>query len=158
MNLQRYIPILVFFFPAISIKYLLLAGYFLWPVMTQMQRHTIYAIRGVCSVRWFRETGVCNLMTPFMHTPDATHYVRAIQTEFGGLEGPLSSTSEVSPVVQGLTEARLSIGDLILLVKSRTLDSRVALAGELTAVASEMKEAVRGLHKLFAQVQGTVDM
>ena len=158
MNLQRYIPILVFFFPAISIKYLLLAGYFLWPVMTQIQRHTIYAIRGVCSVGWFHETGVCNLMTPFMYTPDATRYVSAIQTEFGGLEGLLSSTSEVSPVVQGLTEARLSIGDLILLVKSSALDSRVTLAGELTAVASEMKEVIKGLQKLSAQVQGTVDM
>lgn len=158
MNLQRYVPILVLFFPAISIKYLLLAGYFLWPVMTQMQRHTIHAIRGVCSIEWFCEIGVCKLMTPFTHTPDATRYVRAIQTEFGGLEGLLSSTSEVSPVVQGLTEARLSIGDLILLVKSSTLHSRVALAGELTAVASEMKEVIRGLQKLFAQVQGTVDM
>ena len=158
MNLQRYVPILVLFFPAISIKYLLLAGYFLWPVMTQMQRHTIHAIRGVCSIEWFREIGVCKLMTPFTHTPDATRYVRVIQTEFGGLEGLLSSTSKVSPVVQCLTEARLSIGDLILLVKSSTLHSRVALAGELTAVASEMKEVIRGLQKLFAQVQGTVDM
>ena len=152
MNLQRYTPILVLFFPAISFKYLFLAGYFLWPVMTQMQRHTIYAISGVCNVKWFRETGVCKLITPFTHTPDATHYVRAIRTEFGGLEGLLSSTSEVSPVVQGLTEARLSISDLILLVKSSTLDSRIVLAGD------DMKEVIRGLQKLFAQVQGTIDM
>ena len=158
MNLQRYVPILVLFFPAISIKYLLLAGYFLWPIMTQMQRHMIHAIHGVCSIKWFHEIGVCKLMTPFTHTPDTTHYIRAIQTEFGGLKGLLSSTSEVSPVVQGLTEARLSIRDLILLVKSSTLHSCVALARELTTVASKMKEVIRGLQKLFTQVQGTVDM
>ncbi|KIN93400.1 hypothetical protein M404DRAFT_36141 [Pisolithus tinctorius Marx 270] len=142
----------------IPFKYLLLAGYLFWPIITQVQRLTFYGIRGVCSVGWFYETGVCRAVASFVHAPDATRYVVAIQTEFGGLEDLLSSTNEVMPIVQSLTEAHLSIGDLVILVKSSSLSSHAVLVGELTAVAVETKEVVRGLQKLFAQVRGTVDV
>ncbi|KAI6100301.1 hypothetical protein F5141DRAFT_1218858 [Pisolithus sp. B1] len=158
MNLQRYVPVLILFFPAISIKYLLLAGYFLWPIVTQLQRHTLYAVHGVCGAEWFRETSVCKLVSPLAHGPDATRYAMAIQTEFSGFEGLLSGTGEITPLVRSLTEARVSISDLIVLVRSSTLDSRVVLAEELTAVATDTKAAARGLQKFFAQVQGTVDV
>ncbi|KAI6097364.1 hypothetical protein EDD17DRAFT_1770171 [Pisolithus thermaeus] len=52
----------------------------------------------------------------------------------------------------------MSISDLIVLVRSSTLDNRVALAEELAAVATDTKAAMRGLQKFFAQVQGTVDV
>ncbi|KAI6001763.1 hypothetical protein EDD15DRAFT_2361084 [Pisolithus albus] len=82
----------------------------------------------------------------------------AIQTELSGLEGLLSGTNEIVPLVRSLTESRMSISDLVVLVKSSALDSRVALAEELTAVATDTKAAARGLQKFFAQVQGTVDV
>ncbi|KAI6097608.1 hypothetical protein EDD16DRAFT_1732574 [Pisolithus croceorrhizus] len=158
MNLQRYVPVPILFFPMIPIKYLLLAGYFLWPIVTQVWRHTIYAVHGVCSTEWFWETSVCRLVTPLAHGPDATRYATAIQTGFSSFEGLLSSTSEIVPLVRSLTEAQMSISDLIVLVRSSTLDNRVALAEELAAVATDTKAAMRGLQKFFAQVQGTVDV
>ncbi|KIK20273.1 hypothetical protein PISMIDRAFT_13104 [Pisolithus microcarpus 441] len=82
----------------------------------------------------------------------------AIQTELSGLEGLLSGTSKILPLVRSLTEAWISIGDLIVLVKSSVLDSRVALAKELTTIATDTNAAARGLQKIFAQVQGTVDV
>jgi len=158
MNLQRYMPVLILLFPSIPIKYIFLAGYFLWPILTQIQRHALYATRGVCSIDLFRETGACKLFAPLTHTTDATRYVTAIQTEFNGLEDLLSSSTEVLPLVQSLTEAHLSISDLVMVVKSSSLSSRVALVAELSAITIETKEVIRGLQKLFAQVQGTVDV
>ncbi|KIK13525.1 hypothetical protein PISMIDRAFT_17918 [Pisolithus microcarpus 441] len=161
MNLQRYVPVLILFFPAIPaipIKYLLLAGYFLWPIATQVRRHTLYAVHGACSTEWLRETAVCRLVVPLAHGPDATRYAMAIQTELSGLDGLLSSTNKILPLVRRMTEARISIGNLIVLVKSSVLDSCVALAEELTAIATNTKAAARGLQKFFAQVQGTVDV
>ncbi|KAI5993936.1 hypothetical protein EDD15DRAFT_2166874 [Pisolithus albus] len=118
----------------------------------------LYAVHGACSTEWLRETAVCRLVAPLAHGLDATCYAMAIQTELSGLEGLLSSTNEILPLVRSMTDARISIGDLIVLVKSSTLDSCVALAEELTAVATDTKAAARGLQKFFAQVQGTVDV
>ncbi|KAI5988198.1 hypothetical protein EDD15DRAFT_2371628 [Pisolithus albus] len=158
MNLQRYVPVLILFFSAIPIKHLLLTGYFLWPIATQVQRHMLYAVHRVCSTEWFRETGVCRVVAPLAHGQDAARYAMAIQTELSGLEGLLSGTNEIVPLVRSLTESRMSISDLVVLVKSSALDSRVALAEELTAIATDTKAAARGLQKFFAQVQGTVDV
>ncbi|KAI6115426.1 hypothetical protein EV401DRAFT_1889581 [Pisolithus croceorrhizus] len=149
MNLQRYVPVLILFFPAISIKYLLLAGYFLWPIVTQLQRHTLYAVHGVCGAEWFRETSVCKLVSPLAHGPDATRYAMAIQTQFSGFEGLLSGTGEITPLVRSLTEARVSISDLIVLVRSSTLDSRVVLAEELTACCYRHKSSCERSPEIF---------
>ena len=159
MNLQHYLPALVLFIPSISVKYLFLTGYFLWPILTQIQRHALYVTRGVCSVDLIRDTVACRVLAPFTHTVDsASRYVTAIQTEFNGLEGLLSSSTEVLPLVQSLTEAHLSIDHLTMVVKSSSLSSRVALVAELSAITTETKEVIQGLQKLFAQVQGTIDV
>ncbi|KAF9231755.1 hypothetical protein BU15DRAFT_68060 [Melanogaster broomeanus] len=124
----------------------------------QVQRHASSALRLACDAEFLSETTVCRLIAPRAGGGGADRYTSAIETEFTGLEGLLWGASEVVPLVQGLTEAHLSIDDLIVVVKSSSLDSRATLVEELSAISSEAKDASRNLQKLFAQVQGAVDV
>ncbi|KAH7918766.1 hypothetical protein BV22DRAFT_1134343 [Leucogyrophana mollusca] len=74
--------------------------------------------------------------------------------QFNGLDGLVSDSVNALSLSHGLTEARLSIDDLILLVKGSNLGSRDVIVNEFLALASEAKDASRALHN---QVQGTVD-
>ncbi|KAF9231764.1 hypothetical protein BU15DRAFT_82020 [Melanogaster broomeanus] len=153
----RILWVLAFYLPAI-VKCLLLFGFVFWPVAMQVQRHASSALRLACDAEFLSETTVCRLIAPRAGGGGADRYTSAIETEFTGLEGLLWGASEVVPLVQGLTEAHLSIDDLIVVVKSSSLDSRATLVEELSAISSEAKDASRNLQKLFAQVQGAVDV
>lgn len=155
-KMRRILWLIVFYLPFIPLRYYVLAGYLLWPVGQLLHRHFWTAIGVACRVNLFDEMSICKLTDSSVG--DADHYAVAIQTEFTGLESLLSRAAEVTPLVQNLIAAHLSVDDLIVVVKMSSLVSRAPLVKELSAISVETKEASRNLQKLFAQVQGSVDM
>lgn len=109
-----------------------------------------------CRVNLFGGMSICRLTNSSVG--DVDHYTVAIQAKFTGLGSLLSRATEVAPLVQNLIAAHLSVDDLIMVVKMSSLVSRTSLVEELSAISAETKEASHNLQKLFAQVQGSVDM
>ncbi|KAI6006087.1 hypothetical protein EDD15DRAFT_2359207 [Pisolithus albus] len=80
------------------------------------------------------------------------------EPSFSALEGLLYDASEVTLLISSLTESRLLVSDLASAVRASSLSSSMALAEELAAISTDMKQASRNLQKLLAQVHGTVDI
>jgi hypothetical protein len=129
-----------------------------WPVVSQVY-HQIKIVRDfACEVPVISDLPICG---PAMFITGASsaaeQYTAAMHTEFSGLEALLVNSAEVVPVAQGLTDMRLSVDDLILIVKSSTLTSRDALVDGLSFLSLDAKDTLREFHKFFAQVQTTID-
>lgn len=137
-----------------TVRYLLI-GYAVWPVVMQLHHHAIVALDLACKVGLLGETLPCRLMN---RTVSQSHYVDAIQTEFSGLENLASGATEIAPLSLSLSEARLTIDDLIVVVRLSSFASRAALVEELLVISSETKDASRNLQKLSAEIQAAIDM
>lgn len=133
----------------------LLIGYALWSLATLTRHHALTAINLACKFGFLGETFVCRFAGS---TASPYRYADAIQTEFSGLERLASGATQITPLVQSLTEARLSVDDLVVVVRLSTFSFRASLVEELLVVSSETREASRNLQKLFAEIQAAVDM
>ncbi|KAL4062290.1 hypothetical protein V8B97DRAFT_2026856 [Scleroderma yunnanense] len=150
----RTILLFASFVSLLSLKYLAL-GVMLWSIATQVQEMAQSTTRMACGLGLLPDL-FCQFIAA---AGDSTVlFTSALQTEFSALEGLLYNTSEVAPLVSALTESRLSVSDLAIVVRASPLSSSTVLAEELAAISMETKEASRNLQKLLAQVQGTVDI
>jgi len=127
----------------------------LCPVATQIQWQGKYVIGTGCQLGLLPNL-FCQFLTPT--SDSATIFTSAIQTKFLDLEDLLTGAAEAVPLVWGLTEARLSVNDLAVVVHTSSMSSSAPLTEELTAISAETKGVSHNLQRLLAQVQGTVDV
>ncbi|KAH7908187.1 hypothetical protein BJ138DRAFT_1116083 [Hygrophoropsis aurantiaca] len=105
-------------------------------------------VHAACYAPFLSSYNVCK----FIHTDDHTH-VLAINT----FDGALSDSIYALSFPHELTQARLSIDDLVFLVKSSEFSSEDMIVEELVSLAVEAKEISRAMQKFHNQVRSTVN-
>jgi len=142
------------FVSLLPLKYLAL-GVMLWPITAQVQQMARSTTSMACGLGLVPDL-LCRFIV--LAGNSTVLFTSAVQTEFLALEELLYNTSKVAPLVSALTESRLLVSDLAIVVRASPLSSSMVLVEELTAISMETKEVSRNLQKLLAQVQGMVDM